>query len=296
MFDYIVRRLLLMIPTFFGTTLLVFVILQSVPSGPFEQAVMQIKLAKMQSGEGSSTTSVTNDKGGIELSEKVLEKLRMQFGLDKPVWKRYLIWLGLAKKEIKYKEAELGYPFRETIKVLGQGKYVPVSLQRWILVYEEDNGELVVLGSQPGTDFKWEDADYGILPEAEDIEEWEEVNWKIKKVLDKDYVSIVMTQRQGVFTGYLGHSSKHNEDVGKLIWDRLHISTFLGLTGFLLSYIVCIPLGILKALKHGSRFDVVTSGIVFVGFSIPAYAFGVLMLLIFSTTSVFDAPILPSRG
>ena len=123
MFDYIVRRLLLMIPTFFGTTLLVFVILQSVPSGPFEQAVMQIKLAKMQSGEGSSVTSVTNDKGGMELSEKVLEKLRMQFGLDKPVWKRYLIWLGLAKKEIKYKEAEIGYPFRETIKVLGQGKY-----------------------------------------------------------------------------------------------------------------------------------------------------------------------------
>ena len=123
MLEYVIRRLLLMIPTFFGTTLLVFVILQSVPSGPFEQAVMQIKLAKMQSGEGSSTTSVTNDKGGIELSEKVLEKLRMQFGLDKPVWKRYLIWLGLAKKEIKYKEAELGYPFRETIKVLGQGKY-----------------------------------------------------------------------------------------------------------------------------------------------------------------------------
>ena len=178
---------------------------------------------------------------------------------------------------------------------MGKGN-IPVSLQRWILVYEEDNGELVVLGSQPGTDFKWEDANYGILPEAEDIEEWEEVNWEIKKVLDEDYVSIVMTQRQGVFTGYLGHSSKHNEDVGKLIWDRLHISTFLGLTGFLLSYIVCIPLGILKALKHGSRFDVITSGIVFVGFSIPAYAFGVLMLLIFSTTSVFDTPILPSRG
>ena len=296
MFDYVVRRLLLMIPTFFGTTLLVFVILQSVPSGPFEQAVMQIKLAKMQSGEGSTSTSVTNDKGGIELSEKVLEKLRMQFGLDQPIWKRYLIWLGIAKKEIKYKEAEIGYPFRETIEVLGQGKYVPVSLQRWILVYEEDNGDLTILGSPVGTDFKWKTDEYSILPEAEDVEEWEEVNWEIKKVIDENYASIVMTKRQGVFTGYLGHSSKHNEDVGKLIWDRLHISTFLGLTGFFLSYIVCIPLGILKALKHGSKFDVISSGLVFVGFSIPAYAFGVLMLLIFSTTSVFDAPILPSRG
>ena len=47
MFEYVIRRLLLMIPTFFGTTLLVFMILQSVPSGPFEQAVLQIKMAKM---------------------------------------------------------------------------------------------------------------------------------------------------------------------------------------------------------------------------------------------------------
>ena len=76
---------------------------------------MQIKLAKMQSSDEGGTASETNDKGGIELSEKVLEKLRMQFGLDKPVWKRYLIWLGFAKKEIKYKEAEIGYPFRETM-------------------------------------------------------------------------------------------------------------------------------------------------------------------------------------
>ena len=57
MFEYVIRRLILMIPTFFGTTLLVFVILQSVPSGPFEQAVLQIKMAKMQTGEGQNTTS-----------------------------------------------------------------------------------------------------------------------------------------------------------------------------------------------------------------------------------------------
>ena len=126
MFDYVLRRFLLMIPTFFGTTLLVFVILQSVPSGPFEQAVLQIKMSKMYSSEAQTmAASSKDDKGSMELSEKVLEKLRMQYGLDKPVWKRYLIWLGVLKKEIKYKEAEIGIPFRETIKVLGQGKYVP---------------------------------------------------------------------------------------------------------------------------------------------------------------------------
>ena len=156
MFEYIIRRLLLMIPTFFGTTLLVFMILQSVPSGPFEQAVLQIKMAKMQSGENQAA-STSDDKGGMELSEEVLDKLRMQYGLDKSVWTRYFIWLGIAKKEIKYKEAELGVPFRETIQELGQGKYVPVSLQRWILAYEEDNGEIIILSSSVGTDFKWKD-------------------------------------------------------------------------------------------------------------------------------------------
>ena len=286
-----------MIPTFFGTTLLVFMILQSVPSGPFEQAVLQIKMSKMYSAEAQTmAASSTDDKGGMELSDEVLEKLRMQFGLDKSVWTRYFIWLGLAKKEIKYKEAEIDVPFRETIKVLGQGEYVPVSLQRWVLAYEEENGDITLLASQPGPDFKWKTEEYGILPNAYEIEEWNETNWTIKKRLNSNKVALIITKRQGVLNGHLGESTKHNEDVGTLIWERLHISAFLGITGFVLSYLICIPLGIIKALRHGSKFDVISSAIVFIGYSIPAYAFGLIMLLIFSTTTVFDAPILPSRG
>ena len=101
MFEYIVRRLLLMIPVFFGSTLLVFYILQSVPDGPFEQAVKQIKMAQMQSGEGGAATS-GGESDSMEISQDVLEKLKRQYGLDKPKWKRYLIWLGLAQKEIEY--------------------------------------------------------------------------------------------------------------------------------------------------------------------------------------------------
>ena len=284
-----------MIPTFFGTTFLVFMILQSVPSGPFEQAVMQIKMAKIQSGEGQAVSS-SNDKGGMELSEEVLEKLRMQFGLDKSPWLRYLIWLGIAKKEIKYKEAEINIPFRETIKVLGQGKYVPVSLQKWILPYEEENGDIVILESDVGTDFKWKTNEYNILPDAYDIENWNDSKWIIKKELSNNNLTLILTKRQGVFNGYLGESSKHNEDVGTLLWDRIHISAFVGITSFILTYLVCIPLGIIKALRHGEKFDVISSALVFIGYAIPNYAFGLIMLLIFSTTSVFDAPILPSRG
>ncbi len=295
MFEYVIRRLLLMIPTFFGTTLLVFMILQAVPSGPFEQAVLQIKMARMQAGEGQSA-SASDETGGMELSEEVLEKLRMQFGLDKSPWVRYLIWLGIARKETKYKEAEIDIPFRETIRVLGQGQYVPVSLQRWILPYREENGEITILASKEGTDFKWKNEKYSILPEAYDIEDWEETNWEIKKELDNNQIALIQTKRQGILNGHLGTSSKHNEDVGKLIWDRLHISAFFGITGFILSYLICIPLGILKALRHSSKFDVVSSGLVFLGYSMPPYAFGLIMLLFFSTTTFFDVPILPSRG
>ena len=297
MFEYIIRRLLLMIPVFFGSTLLVFYILQKVPDGPFEQAVKQIKMAQMQSGEGGAVTS-GGEKNSMEISEEVLDKLRRQYGLDKPIMKRYLIWLGLAEKEIEYKEIEIGFPFRYTIKTLGQGQYVPVSLQKWILVNDEENGNYTIYESPEGTDFEWDLNAYNLLPEYWDLEdeEWIESDWKIIKMLDNDFVAISLKKRQGIFTGYLGHSEKHNESVGTLIWNRLHISAFFGLTSFILVYLVCIPLGIIKALKHGSKFDTASSFIVFLGYSIPPYALAAILLSMFATSNVFDSPILPSRG
>ena len=230
MFEYVIRRLLLMIPTFFGTTLLVFYILQSVPDGPFEQAVKQIKMIQMQSGEGNTSTGSNNNS--MEISKEVLEKLRRQFGLDKPIWKRYLIWLGWSEKEIEYKEAEIGVPFRYTMNNLGEGKYVPVSLQKWILVNEEGNGDLLIYESPSGTDFEWNTNEYTVLLEYWDIkeEDWIISDWEIKKIMKNDNVGIILSKKQGMFTGYLGHSEKHNEDVGTLIWNRLHISALFGIT------------------------------------------------------------------
>ncbi len=285
-----------MIPTFFGTTLLVFYILQSVPDGPFEQAVKQIKMAQMQSGEAAFSSN--SDGNSMEISENVLEKLRQRYGLDKPIWKRYLIWLGLSEKEIEYKEAEIGVPFRYTINNLGEGKYVPVSLQRWILVNKEDDNSLVIYESPKGTDFEWNTNEYNLLPEYFDIkpEDWSQSKWKIKNIINDNLAGIILTKRQGIFTGHLGHSDKHNESVGTLIGDRLHISGLFGLIGFMLSYLVCVPLGIFKALKHGSKFDISSSFIVFLGYSIPPYALAGILLSVFATGNIFDMPILPSRG
>ena len=71
---------------------------------------------------------------------------------------------------------------------------------------------------------------------------------------------------------------------GELIASRFPISLTFGVTGFILAYLVCIPLGMAKALRHGSRFDAATSVIVFIGYALPAFAFGMLLKLCFCGT------------
>ena len=68
-----------------------------------------------------------------------------------------------------------------------------------------------------------------------------------------------------------------HKTVWELIKERLPVSLTFGITGFLLSYLVCIPLGIAKALKDGTRFDLSSSALVFAGYAMPAFAFGMLL-------------------
>lgn len=70
------------------------------------------------------------------------------------------------------------------------------------------------------------------------------------------------------------------------ISSRLPISVQFGLTGFLLSYLVCIPLGVAKAVRHNSTFDVETSFLVFIGYSIPGWALGAILLMLFATDNI----------
>ncbi|MFT6041702.1 MAG: microcin C transport system permease protein, partial [Gammaproteobacteria bacterium] len=69
---------------------------------------------------------------------------------------------------------------------------------------------------------------------------------------------------------------------------------YFGLIGFLLAYIVCIPLGVLKAVRHGSKFDIISSFVVFVGYSIPGFALGAVLLVLFGGGSFWD--IVPLGG
>lgn len=86
----------------------------------------------------------------------------------------------------------------------------------------------------------------------------------------------------------LGRSYIYQQPVWDVIKSRFPVSLFFGLSGFLLSYLVCIPLGVIKAIKHGSRFDFATSFVVFMGYSVPGWALGTALLVVFGGGSFLD--------
>ena len=86
----------------------------------------------------------------------------------------------------------------------------------------------------------------------------------------------------------LGRSYVYQDPVWDVIKSRFPISIFLGLTGFVLSYLVCVPLGVLKAVKHRSTFDFVSSFVVFLGYSVPGWALGTVLLVLFGGGSFWD--------
>ena len=85
-----------------------------------------------------------------------------------------------------------------------------------------------------------------------------------------------------VVRGDLGNSYRYNEPVWDVIQDRFPVSMYYGLVTLIITYIVCIPLGVLKAIKHRTLVDNFTSILIFVGYAIPGYALGSLLLLYFS--------------
>jgi microcin C transport system permease protein len=181
MWGYFVRRLLLVIPTFIGITLIAFVIMHFVPGGPVERQIMRLRMAAVTEGVSGGAGMVD-----VALPQEAIEQIRQYYGFDKPVHIRYAQWL-----------------------------------------------------------------------------------WNVLR-LD------------------LGNSYIYQEPVWNVIKSRFPVSIFLGLTGFLLSYLVCVPLGVIKAVKHGSTFDFATSVLVFIGYAIPGWALGTALLVLFGGGSFFS--------
>ena len=179
---YFLRRLLLVIPTFIGITLAVFVIMHFVPGGPVERQILQYRMAMMTEGGVSGGAGAF----AVSLPQDAIDEIRRFYGFDKPVHVRYGQWL-----------------------------------------------------------------------------------WNVMR-LD------------------LGNSYIYQEPVWDVIKSRFPVSIFLGLTGFLLSYVICIPLGVMKAVRHGTKFDVVSSIVVFLGYSVPGWALGTALLVLFGGGSFWS--------
>ncbi|MHC5040278.1 MAG: ABC transporter permease subunit [Planctomycetota bacterium] len=98
----------------------------------------------------------------------------------------------------------------------------------------------------------------------------------------------------GILTGDFGNSYIHNEPVLGVIVSRFPISLRFGLVGYIASWLVCIPLGVTKAIKHKSMYDTGTSILVFVGYSIPGFVACLVLLVYFGGGSYWD--LVPLRG
>jgi microcin C transport system permease protein len=91
-----------------------------------------------------------------------------------------------------------------------------------------------------------------------------------------------------------GTSYYYHQSVVDLVISRMPVSMSLGLWSFLIVYGICIPLGIRKAVTEGSRFDVISSTIILVGYAIPGFVLGVLLIVLFGGGSFWS--IFPLRG
>jgi microcin C transport system permease protein len=104
---------------------------------------------------------------------------------------------------------------------------------------------------------------------------------KLNKIYGFDEPAIIQYVHwlSRILTGDFGESFHTRGPVLSEIMERIPVSLIFGLTGFFLAYLICIPLGIAKALRHGSLFDRLSSIVVSIGYSAPGFALGVLFLV-----------------
>jgi microcin C transport system permease protein len=183
MLGYILKRLLLMIPTLLGALTITFIVIQFVPGGPVETL-----MAEVRAGQGESS----GYKAGRDSDAKQIAELKKLYGFDKPAHVRYVEMIG------NFLRFDLGKSFLQ------------------------------------------------------------------------------------------------NKDVWSLIKEKLPVSISLGLWTFVLSYLISVPLGVWKAVREGSRFDVLSSLVVLIGYAIPGFVLGLFLIVLFAGGSFYE--LFPLRG
>ncbi len=126
MFLYIVRRLLMMVPTLFGITIISFIIINLAPGSPVEQKLQALRFGGGAGTPGAASTNVRD----TAVTEEVVEALKKQYGFDKPLLVRYQIWLGNLLR-LNFGES---FKYEEPVTGVIISKF-PVSLQFGIISF-----------------------------------------------------------------------------------------------------------------------------------------------------------------
>ncbi|HBB26728.1 MAG TPA: hypothetical protein DCZ59_10720, partial [Bacteroidetes bacterium] len=257
MLQYIIRRLLLAIPTFLGATFVVFFIVQFAPGGPYDQQMNALR--KGQGAEGGGSALGTES---MAIPPSQLEALQRYYQVNEPIWKRYLMWLGLFPRPVNDYLAEVG----EERNVGGGYKVVARK--------DAASGTYNVYGlDNPTTPLD---------------------DWFVDPSQKPNSVWLYQREVAGIFTFDFGDSFRYRKPVTELISERLPVSMQFGLMSFVITYVVCFYLGTQKALRHGTKFDVVSSSIIFIAFSVPGWALGGVLLVILGGGSGID--LFPTGG
>jgi microcin C transport system permease protein len=258
---YFIRRLLLIPPTFIGMTLAVFALIQFTPGGRLETTLMEAR-----SGGGARA----NNRQGSGLTPSQELKLEEQFGHDKPFLVAYAAWLGLMPKETNRSRAEFVGDAKETeIKIPGTAEVVKVTVA---------SGETLTMSAPEGQDMSAWKVRY--VSSTALTERWTKRH--DGETLDKPLAPVAILYQpkfSGLLQGNLGESIRYSEPVWDMMKRRFPISVFYGVVSLILMYSICIPLGVLKAIKHRTAIDNVSSVIIFVGYAIPGYVLGVFLVV-----------------
>jgi microcin C transport system permease protein len=278
--SYFLRRLLLIPPTLIGITLLVFAITRFVPGGPLDRMLQEASRGADSGGKRTSTSSQA--QGG--LSEEQLEELEEQFGLDKNVLAAYGQWLGAVPREVRISKGEFGDRGDEMIgSEIDPATTAEVVLRgdgRAVLVKRANDAVVSAVFKETGQPVSSEGWKVRYETEKDRQDRYQRRNsGKEKPPAYQPRAVIYQTSFSGLLQGDLGRSTVYNDPVDEMILSRMPVAAYFGLLTAIITYAVCLPLGILKALKHRTFIDTSSSVLIFLGYSIPGFALGAILLV-----------------
>lgn len=261
--DYFIRRLLLVPVTLFGLTLAVFLITRFAPGGPYETA---LKAGMLGQGGEAARGSKEGNSGAID--DEAKEALAAYYGYDQSAIQAYFVWLGVLPRELN-KIQEDFVEEQETVKL---------SLPGTLTVIEGNiDGSFQVLESPDEALDGWS---YRVETPEQVAKRWRRINKGMEEPESFAPRAVLFQSRfSGILQGNLGTSTRYNEPVWDMMLSRFPISIYYGVITMILTYAICIPLGVLKAIRHRTSLDTISSILVFIGYAIPGYVLGAILVV-----------------